>query len=169
MAQRFLDEFADTFPMIDKYIKKTHKRVKRDGFVTNVFGRKRRLPGIDDSNFGIKSKALRDSINAPIQGGASDYTLFSSILIAKRIKAQEALFKGLDYKITVHDSLIYYIDPEIIHPIVPVLTEICANPKTKEFFGFEIEGVTMKVDFEIGKHWGDLKGYKPEIDYSTWV
>jgi len=168
-AQQFLEDFGKTFPMIDQYIKKTQKKVKRDGYVTNVFGRKRRLPGIWDSNFGVKSKALRDCINAPIQGGASDYTLFSSILIAKKIQAREPLFKDMKYKITVHDSLIFYVKPEILHPIIPILTQICANPKTKEFFGFEIEGVTMKVDFEVGKNWGDLQGYKEDINYTSWV
>lgn len=168
-AKKFLKDFDRTFPMIAQYIKRIHKGLPKDGFVTSVWGRKRRLPGIWDQEWGVRAKAQRDAINAPIQGAASDYTLFSSILIWENIKAGIHPFTGLEYRMTVHDSLIYYIKPEIIHEVVPKLEAICANPKTMEYFGFQIDDVYMKVDFEVGKHWGDLQGYKPDVDYTTWV
>lgn len=168
-ATKFLKDFNHQFPMVSTYISKIHKKLKKDGYVSSVWGRKRRLDGIWSNEFGIRAKAERDAINAPIQGAASDYALFSSILIYEKIQAQEGVFKDLKYRMTVHDSLIYYVKPQDIHELVPKLEAICANPKTKEFFNFQIDGVYMKVDFEVGVNWGELKGYNPDEDYTKWL
>lgn len=88
-AKKFLREYFALFPKIAKFIKKQHKLAHRDAFIENVFGRKRRLWKIDSPNKGEIAEAERQSVNAPIQGAASDYTLFSSILIW-----EETLIKG---------------------------------------------------------------------------
>ena len=103
-------------------------------------------------------------MNAPIQGAASDFALFSSILI-REYKLLGKLPSSLEQVGTVHDSLIFYIDPADIHIIIPVLYSICRNPETKEWFNFEVKGIEMKVDFEIGKNWGELYKYDPQENY----
>jgi len=166
-AQKFLDDFDRLFPKVASYIKKQHRDVKVQGYVKSVFGRKRRLPGIYSNVFGIKSKAQRDAINAPIQGAASDYALFSSIIIFEKIVNKT--FKGMVQILTVHDSLIFYIKPKYIHKYVPQLEAICKNPQTKKYFNFQIDDVTMQVDFEVGKNWAELHKYNPNEDYTKWV
>lgn len=167
-AQEFLDHFNDQFPAISKYITRQQKFATKNGFVFNLFGRKRRLPNVDSDNWGKKSEALRQAINAPIQGAASDFTLFSSILIREHIR-RHLLPQSLEQVGTVHDSLKYYIDPIDIHETVPKLYSICRNPETKKWFNFEVRGIEMKVDFEIGKNWGELYRYDPQENYEKWV
>ena len=164
-AQGFLDDFDKTFPKIAKHIKNQHKLLKKHGYVKSVFGRKRRLPGIFSHEFGIKAKAMRDAVNAPIQGAASDYTLFSSILIRREILLGN-IPKSVKQCYTVHDSLGFYMPPEVLDKCIPVMYEICKNPRTKEFFGFQIDSVEMKVDFEVGSIWSKLKGYTEGGNYS---
>ncbi len=167
-AQEFLDNFNNQFPQIAKFIGRQERYVKKHGYVYNLFGRKRRLPKVDSSNWGEKAEAIRQSVNAPIQGAASDYTLFSSVLIREHIRlghiSPELVQVG-----TVHDSLIFYIKPFVIHQVIPMLEQICRNPETKEWFNFEMQDVIMKVDFEVGHHWGDLQNYNPQEDYTKWV
>ena len=167
-AQGFLDDFNRQFPRIKKFIVRQKKFATENGYVYNLFGRKRRLPNIYSNSWGKKSEAERQSVNAPIQGAASDFALFSSILIRDALLRGD-LPKGLTQVGTVHDSLIFYIDPGIIHDIVPKLYAICKNPETKIWFNFEIEGIEMKVDFEIGKNWGELHGYDKTVDYHKLV
>ena len=182
-AKQFLKDFDKTFPRIAKFIKKQHQYALDNAYVKNVFGRKRRLWDVDSDNPVLVAQALRQSVNAPIQGAASDYTLFSSILIWEQSIYYQLEHKGLkveqlkiqDSKLikiykpqayTVHDSLGFWVKPEDIHDVVPRLLEICNNPETLEWFGFQIDDVTMKVDFEVSeKSWGDLKTYRKEIDY----
>jgi DNA polymerase-1 len=167
-AQEFLDNFNEQFPAIDQHIKNQQRFAKKNGFVYNLFGRKRRLPNVDSDNWGKKAEALRQAVNAPIQGAASDFTLFSSILIREHVN-RSLLPKSLEQVGTVHDSLIFYIDPQDIHQAIPKLYQICKNPETKTWFNFEVQGIEMKVDFEIGINWFELKGYDPQEDYTKWI
>ena len=163
-AQEFLDDFNTQFPRINKFIKRQKKFAHENGYVYNLFGRKRRLPNIYADNWGKKSEAERQSVNAPIQGAASDFALFSSILIREAIR-DGILPKDIIQVGTVHDSIIFYIKPAIIHEVVPKLYEICKNPETKTWFNFEIKDIEMKVDFEIGVNWGALHNYDKTADY----
>ena len=167
-AQKFLDDFFKEFPQIRKFIKMQHRKALKYGFVTSPFGRKRRLPEINSPNWGVKAEAQRQSVNAPIQGTASDYTLFASVLIWEKIKSG-LLPLGMKQLITVHDSLIFELYPEDIHEVIRIIKPLCEYPETKEWFDFELKGITMAVDFEIGTTWGDLKDYDENIDYTTWV
>jgi len=167
-AQEFLDNFNEQFPAIANHIRRQQKYAKRNGYVYNLFGRKRRLPNVESDNWGKKAEALRQAINAPIQGAASDFALFSSVLIRDSIR-NGILPASIEQVGTVHDSLIFYIDPADIHQAIPILYQICRNPETKEWFKFEVKEIEMKVDFEIGINWGELKGYNPQENYLEWV
>jgi len=168
-AKKYLIQYNKDFPKIAEFIKKQNDYVLEYGYVKNLFGRKRRLPNIDSNVWHEFAEAQRQSVNAPIQGAASDYALFSSILIWERIR-DGVLPKYMPQVYTVHDSLGYYIYPQEIHRVVPILSKICSNPETKEWFGFQIDDVTMKVDFELSsKSWGELGKYNPNLDYTKLV
>ena len=66
---------------------------------------------------------------------------------------------------TVHDSIGFYIRPRDMKEVIPKLVDICANPETKKWFGFEMKHVNMKVSPEIGITWSDLKDYDPDFNY----
>lgn len=167
-AKQFILDFNTRYPRIAKYVNNQERQLQKYGYVKNVFGRKRRLPDIDSSDYGKRARALRQAVNSPIQGAASDFTLFSSIIIRyEKIKGN--LPSSLVQVGTVHDSIIFYIAPEDIHKTIPKLYKIAKYPDTKEWFNFQIRGIEMKMDFEIGKTWQELEGYKESIDYTKWV
>lgn len=168
-AQKFLDDWFKSFPKITSYIKKQHKFAEENGYVYSIWGRKRRLPDAQCKNDpgmrGFYLKAMRDSINAPIQGASNDFTIFSSVVIREQ-KIQGKLPWDMQQAYTVHDSLGFYIKPEQIHTVVPKLVEICNNPDTMEWFGFKMKYVKMKVSPEVGINWGSLREYNPTEDYT---
>ncbi len=187
-AKQFLKEFDKTFPKVASFVKKQHKLAHEQAYVTNVFGRKRRLWDIDSPEKWLVAQAERQAVNAPIQGAASDYTLFSSILIWEKslhskgiqiekltsdmynvyLNDKDILMIDKPQAYTVHDSLGFWIKPEVIHNVVPKLKAICSNPETKEWFGFQIDDVTMKVDFEVShENWGKLKSYDHKFNYTS--
>jgi DNA polymerase I len=167
-AQLFLDDFFRDFPRVRNFINKQHRLAKTNGYVVSPFGRKRRLPEIESINWSKKAEAQRQSVNAVIQGCASDYTQFSSILIWEEIQKGN-LPISLKQLATVHDSLIYECYPEDIHKVIPIMRAICEDPQTKQWFGFKLRGITMAVDFEIGNNWGSLSNYEIDKDYSSLV
>lgn len=168
-AKQILDDWFADFPKIKKFIERQHKKVQRDGYVANLFGRKRRLAAqLSSGNRGKEMEALRQSVNSPIQGSASDFALFSSVLI-RDAKLKGELPMSLEQFGTVHDSIMFYVYPEDIHKVVPVLLKICANPETKKWFNFEVKGVEMKADCEVGCPWSDLHKYNPNEDYTKYL
>lgn len=172
-AIEFKQEWFNQFPMIKKWMAGQERRVKKYGYVEGLFGRRRRLPDIYSDIKGFRNKAIRDSINAPIQGCSSDFTQFSTVIIRDQIN--RGLLKLTDsyqwryQAYTVHDSIGYYVQPKYIHRAVPIVTEICSNPETMKYFNFEMQHVKMKVSGEMGKSWGSLEDYRPEFDYNTWL
>jgi DNA polymerase I-like protein with 3'-5' exonuclease and polymerase domains len=166
-AIEFLDEWFDTFPRIRKFVKKQQKFAEEHGYVVSPFGRKRRLPEAHNKREqGKYAKALRDAVNAPIQGTASDFALFSSILIREQIM-QGKLPASIEQIGTIHDSIMFYLDPKDMNDeVVDHLFNICKDPDTQKYFGFKLKGITMAVDFELGLRWSKLKGYKRGTDYA---
>lgn len=166
-AIEFLDEWFDTFPRIRKFVKKQQRFAEEHGYVVSPFGRKRRLPEARNKREqGKYAKALRDAVNAPIQGTASDFALFSSILIREQIM-QGKLPASIEQIGTIHDSLMFYLDPKDMNDeVVDHLFNICKDPDTQKYFGFKLKGITMAVDFELGLRWSKLKGYKRGTDYA---
>lgn len=168
-AQEFLNQFNRDFPAIIRFMKTQRTKAKKDGYVKTLFGRKRRLPNIYSSEFGIRAEAERQAVNAPIQGTASDFALFSSVLIREYVIKNKKHHWELEQLYTVHDSLGYSINPKYVHEAVPVINGICENPQTQRWFGFKMNKVKMGVDFEISKSWGTLRKYNPKEDYTKQV
>jgi DNA polymerase-1 len=169
-AQEFMDQWFETFPRITRKIKAQHKAVLKNGYITNWFGRKRRLPAIwdRDRNFGAFLEAQRQSVNAFTQGTSSDFTQFSAILI-RGMKLEGKLPSSMEQVYTVHDSLGFIIKPEDVHKVAGPLYDVCSNPATLKYFGFELKKVYMGVNLEIGRDWVSLRGYQKDEDYTKWL
>lgn len=167
-AQQFLDEYFETFPNIKKYIKKITQQARKDGYIKSPFGRKRRLPNLYSQVNGVRAEAERQIINSPPQATASDFTLWASILIDEAIEKGE-IPQSLKQRATVHDAIQFSGKPEDVHKLVPPVLDIFSNSKTFEWFGFELKGIKMGADCEIGLDWGHLSKYKPDFDYTSLV
>lgn len=175
-AAKFLEDFDKDFPRVGKFIKNQQRKAYEQGFVRTMFGRKRRLPDLYLPSVAFVDKwgkkrhkkdyktmeAERQAVNAPVQGTASDFALYSSVLIDEQ--KEESLKCYQIY--TVHDSLGFYIKPENVHRAVKQFSKIVQNPETKRWFGFEMKKVKMLCDFEVGINWKDLSKYKETEDYT---
>lgn len=64
-AQQMQDEFFEEHPAIRKFMKSQEKKVIRDGYVTSLFGTKRRLPEIYSDNESEAAYAKRIAVNFP--------------------------------------------------------------------------------------------------------
>ena len=163
-AKKFMVEWFELFPMVKKFMDSQHKLAKKQGYVDNMFGRRRRLDDIYSDHFGKFLEAQRQSTNAPIQGTASDFTQFSAIIIQKE-RLEGKLPLDLHQFASVHDSLDYHVKPTSIHKCVNPVLEICNNPETMKWFKFAMKYVRMKVSPEAGISWGELHDYDPWQNY----
>lgn len=167
-AAKFKKEWFSSFPQVRKWMKKQIEHARAHGYVPNLFGRKRRLHDIDNDMPYLRAEAERQSVNAPIQGAASDCGLFSQIIFREMILKGE-LPKDLLHVYTVHDSIGYYVRPKDVHKIVKVVEDIGKMPPTEDYFKFKIGGVEMKMSSEVGVNWGKLTGYDAWTNYEKLV
>lgn len=163
-AQKELDEFFILHPKIKKFMKKQEKFLIKHGFVQSLFGRKRRLPQVYSDDGSEAAYAVRLAVNMPCQSAASDMTLFASIL--NYWDMRQGKFPFLKEVCTVHDAVYYNPIPEDINVwTVHKIWDTCRNPKTKEYFGFEINDVDMSMDFTIGRSMAEELPFIPGYDY----
>lgn len=167
-AKVFQQEWFQAFPECAKYIKQTKRLAHEQEYIKNIFGTKRRLHDINCGVTWKEAEAERQAVNAPVQGASGYFTLFSMVVIREKILRGE-LPRDIIPVYTVHDSIGYYIKPNIIHKVMPSLVKICDNPETLKYFGFELKRVKMKVSPEVGRNWAILKEYDPWEDYTKWV
>ena len=165
-AQKEKDAFFNDHPKIKKFMDKQSKLLKKQGYLTSLFGRKRRLPQIYSSDKGEVAYAIRMGANFPCQSAASDMTLFGSILLYYQIKSGE--FPTMEEIATVHDAVYYYADPKDINVwTVWKMWETFRNPQTKPYFGFSIDDVAMSMDFSIGRSMAEELPFIPGYDYNN--
>ncbi len=71
-AGEYIKTYFARFPGIQDYMAEQRRKVKQDGFVETIFGRKVNFPNANSTHPAERSFVERASINAPIQGSAAD-------------------------------------------------------------------------------------------------
>lgn len=112
-----------------------------------------------------KTYITGNSTNMPCQSAASDMALFASIIVWEKVRKGE--FPPMKEVNTVHDSVYQFIEPKYITPdTIYKVWDICRNPSTKKYFGFEIKDVDMSMDFTVGRTMAEELPYIPGYDYN---
>lgn len=163
-AQQQLNEFFQEHPKIKKFMINQEKVLIKHGYIKSLFGRKRRLPQVYSDNEREAAYAVRLSVNMPCQSAASDMNLFASILNYWKMRQGKLPF--MQETCNVHDATYYLVSPEYINTwVVYEIWETCRNPNTKEYFNFQIDDVSMSMDFVIGRSMAEELPFIPGYDY----
>ena len=164
-AQQSLNEFFQEHPKIKKFMQKQEKLLRKQGYVSSLFGRKRRLPQIYSDDSGEAAYAVRLAVNMPCQSAASDMCLFGSVLLYWMMR--QGKLPKMPSVTLVHDANYFNPKPQDINLwIVYQMWDIFRNPSTKEYFGFSIDDVDMSMDFGIGRSMAEELPFIPGYDYN---
>jgi DNA polymerase-1 len=145
-AGEYIKTYFSRFPGIQDYMATQRRKVKDDGYVETIFGRKVNFPNARSNNPAERSFVERASINAPIQGSAAD------IIRRAMIRMEGVLEKAkLDARmlLQVHDELIFEVDEGTEDDIMPVIVktmESASEPAVKL-------SVPIKVDAHAAHDW----------------
>ena len=150
-AEEFLNAYFFKFPEIKNYMESTIKFCRKSGYVNNIFGRRSHFNGINDKNFNVRNFQERASINAPIQGSASEIMRMAMIRISKKFEE----IKNLKSKILlqIHDELIFEAHKEQVNKCSKIIQEEMSSVKDSNLHSFSIP---LLVDINVGDNWGDL-------------
>lgn len=163
-AQKEMDIFFGQHPKLKTFLKKQEKFLRKNGHLVSLFGRKRRLPQIYSNDRGEEAYALRLALNFPCQSAASDMCLFGSILIYYLMR--QGKLPSTKSVCLVHDANYQITKPENINIwSIYEMWQIYRNPLTKPYFGFQIDDVTMDMEFVIGRSMAEELPFIPGYDY----
>ena len=163
-AKKEMDIFFGQHPKLKTFLKKQEKFLRKNGYLVSLFGRKRRLPQIYSSDKGEEAYALRLALNFPCQSAASDMCLFGSILIYYLMR--QGKLPPTKSVCLVHDANYQITKPENINIwSIYEMWQIYRNPLTKPYFGFQIDDVTMDMEFVIGRSMAEELPFIPGYDY----
>jgi DNA polymerase-1 len=151
-AQKFLNDYFDTFSGLAKYLDKVKEETKRLGYTETFFGRRRYFEGIRSPMPFIKAMAERMAINAPIQGTEADIIKLAMIQVEAWLK-KEKLESDVRILLQVHDELVYEICEDKVSKVAPEIIKIMESvidPK-------KISGIVCKAEASIGANWGEME------------
>jgi len=150
-ADVFLNAYFARFPEIKIYMENTIKFCKKSGYVNNIFGRRSHFNGINDKNFNVRSFQERATINAPIQGSASEIMRLAMIRLNKKFKS----LKNNKSKmlLQIHDELIFEVPEKEVKTITKIIQEEMTSVTESDLHSFS---TPLTIDINTGDNWGIL-------------
>jgi DNA polymerase-1 len=139
-AAVILDAYFVAFPNVKAYMDRTVIEARERGYTETLFGRRRPIPELMNSNFRVRQAGERQAMNAGIQGLAAD--IFKVALV----HIDEALVAGeYDSRVVlqVHDEVIVEV-PDDEHDVVGDLV-----------VGLMGDAADLDVPLEVNVSWGE--------------
>jgi DNA polymerase I-like protein with 3'-5' exonuclease and polymerase domains len=142
-AKDLLGRFAAKFPSVNTYRVRVIAATRAKKYVTTLMGRKRYLPEIASSDFGLRAGAERQAFNTRIQGSAAD------IMKLAMIRAHAMIPKEAKLLLTVHDELVTLTPEHLQDETEKAIREAME--------GINLLDVPLIADVKIVQRWGEAK------------
>jgi DNA polymerase-1 len=149
-ALEFINSYFKKFPEIKDYMQSTIKSCRKNGFVSNIFGRKIHLRGINDKNFSVRSFQERAAINAPIQSSAADIIRLSMIKLHELIKSKK--INNTKMLLQIHDELVFECQKNKQSDVEKIVKKTMESVSSSEHHMFAIP---LDVNINSGNNWDE--------------
>lgn len=141
-AKEYMQKYFASYPSVKVYQQRLIEYAKQNGFTRTKFGRIRRIPEINATNFGTRQFGERIAINAPLQGTASDIIKIAMIRVYEKLKEHNLKAKLI---LQVHDELILDVPSQEIEECENILKDCMENVVNLK--------VHLPVSISYGKNW----------------
>jgi DNA polymerase-1 len=148
-AENFVKAYFERFPGVQSYLEQTRSRVVQDGYVETLLGRKRYFPQLAQGSTTsevIRARALREAINAPIQGSAADIIKLAMLRLPGELEAAGLTARML---LQVHDELVFECSVSELNATAELVQAVMQA-------AYKLR-VPLKTDAKAGENWADMK------------
>jgi DNA polymerase-1 len=145
-AKRFIDAYFARYAGVRGFIDRTLEQARRDGFVRNLFGRKRPIPDLASKNPNLRGFAERTAVNTPLQGTAADLIKIAMLRLDAELRG-----RGLEAKmlLQVHDELVLEAPVDEVETVKALVKECMEG-------ACELS-VPLEVEVSTGGNWRDME------------
>ena len=145
-AKEFLSNYLNTYPGIKEYMEQEKSEAYKNGFVTTIMNRRRKIDELKSSNYMVRNSGERMALNTPIQGSAADILKKAMVELYQAMKDRNLKSKML---IQVHDELVFNVYKDELDIMKELVRE-----KMEQVVKLS---VPLKVDIELGSDWYEAK------------
>lgn len=142
-AEGFMKRFFGAYPKVPEWAAYIKAFAKQNGYVENIYGRRRYLPNIFSSDDRIREGAERQAVNTPVQGSAGDICFIGLIRFQQWLLENKMKSKIVG---TVHDSILV----EAPFDEVDVVASVLPQTMTQNIPRVTVE---IKADVDILDKW----------------
>jgi len=138
---------------IEAYMKRNGEQAKRYGYVRDMWGRIRYIPGIRSMNRWGRIEAERQAGNAPVQMGAQGVIKEAmGRLVPVYRELQDTGY--IEPLIQIHDDIVWEMDEWMVGIAIPQIKGVMETSAPADFI------VPLNVDFKVGRKWGSMEKWK---------
>jgi DNA polymerase-1 len=149
-AENFVKAYFDRFPGVEKYLDRTRELAVEQGYVETLLGRRRYFPQLAKGGPAVsdvaRSRALREAVNAPIQGTAADIIKLAMIRMPGAMQQNKLAARML---LQVHDELLFECPVSEKAATIELVRRVMSDAYALK--------VPLKTDAKAGPNWYDLK------------
>ena len=147
-AKEFIRKYMEEFSGVAAYMEQTKQSAYQKGYVSTIFGRRRKLEGIKSNIPELIRQAERMAINMPVQGTAAD------LIKMAMVKVHNFVHENLSHEearmlLQVHDELLFEVRADLAQKLSKDIRDIMENV-------FKIS-VPLTVDVKCGDNWSDMR------------
>lgn len=146
-AAVILDAYFAAFPNVKAYMDRTVNEARERGYTETLFGRRRPIPELLNSNFRIRQAGERQAMNAGIQGLAADIFKVALVRVDQALEAAEVASRLV---LQVHDEVLVEVPEAERDEVGPMVIELMRGAAALD--------VPLEVNVAWGATWADAKG-----------
>jgi len=139
-AATILEAYFQAFPNVRDYMDRTVAEARTKGFTETLFGRRRPVPELLDSNWRVRQAGERQAMNAGIQGLAAD---IFKIALVRIDEALDSAGHAARLVLQVHDEVLVEVPEGECDAVGPLVIELMRG------------AADLDVPLEVNVAWGD--------------
>ena len=144
IAKDFIAKYFEAYPSIQGYLEQTKAFCHENGYVEDLFHRRRYIPEINSKVFMVREAAERAAINMPIQGTSAGIIKYAMIYLEPQLEPF-----GARMLLQVHDELVLESPVEHTEVVSKIVEDTMNNAFTLD--------VPLGVGVGVGDSWYDAK------------
>ncbi len=139
-AAVILDAYFVAFPNVKQYMDRTVIEARERGYTETLFGRRRPIPELMNSNFRVRQAGERQAMNAGIQGLAADIFKVALVRIDEALVEQGRASRLI---LQVHDEVLVEVPDEEHDEVGTLVVDLMRG------------AAELDVPLEVNVSWGD--------------
>jgi DNA polymerase-1 len=142
-AERYIKRYFERYPRVTEFMQETLEEAEELGYSTTLFGRRRYVPELTNSNKNVRKLGERIAFNARVQGTAADIIKVAMVDLAPRLGAL-----GADMIMQVHDELVFDVDEDYVDEVANLAVD-------RMVAAYDLRP-PLEVEAKAGSRWGQV-------------